>query len=329
MRMVVLGLSVLVWTNLALADEPASPPSAVNDTIRRGLGFLTKDSLAWKQEHNCVSCHHAGLVVWAMHEAKQRGFDVDETVLADLTKWMVDAGDGKTSVPRPAGRPKALNTKALYFSQALEANPRPDAASQVALMRFLNTVREDQTDDGSWSAWPESRPPMFGGSDVSMTALATLTLLPAAAAGDESAKAARDKGVQWLAATKSDEELQSISMRLVLWQRLGRPAVECESLLKHLQSKQNADGGWGQTKEMPSDAWATGQAIYALSHAGLKPDDVSIARARDFLVRTQRHDGSWSMTSRPAKPGGEGAQNLIPITGAGSAWAVIGLARSR
>jgi hypothetical protein len=46
-------------------------------------------------------------------------------------------------------------------------------------------------------------------------------------------------------------------------------------------------------------------------------------------MKTQRDDGSWPMTSRPVKPGGDGSNSLIPITGAGSAWAVLGLARSR
>jgi hypothetical protein len=80
---------------------------------------------------------------------------------------------------------------------------------------------------------------------------------------------------------------------------------------------------------MASDAWATGQALYALAHAGTKPDDPIIARAHAFLIRTQRPDGSWPMTSRPTKPGGEGSKSLIPITGAGTAWAVLGLVRSR
>ncbi len=79
---------------------------------------------------------------------------------------------------------------------------------------------------------------------------------------------------------------------------------------------------------MPSDAWATGQALYALAHAGLKSDQPAIRRGQEFLVKTQRDDGSWPMTSRPTKPGGEGSTSLIPITGAGAAWAVIGLAKS-
>jgi hypothetical protein len=80
---------------------------------------------------------------------------------------------------------------------------------------------------------------------------------------------------------------------------------------------------------MESDAWATGQALYALAHAGLKSDEPALKRAQVFLVKTQRADGSWPMTSRPIKPDGEGSKSLIPITGAGSAWAVLGLVRSR
>ena len=76
-------------------------------------------------------------------------------------------------------------------------------------------------------------------------------------------------------------------------------------------------------------SWATGQALYALAHANLQSDDPVIARGREFLIKMQRDDGSWPMTSRPSKPGGDGSKSLIPITGAGSAWAVLGLVRSQ
>jgi hypothetical protein len=162
-----------------------------------------------------------------------------------------------------------------------------------------------------------------------MTALATLALVSAADTGDESAKSVRDKGMHWLDQRKTDDDPQSIAIRLVLWKRLGRPAREWEPLVKRIKDRQNDDGGWSQTKEMASDAWATGQALYALAHAGIKPDDPVVARARAFLIQTQREDGSWPMKSRPVKPGGPGSKSLIPITGAGSAWAVLGLVRSR
>jgi squalene-hopene cyclase-like protein len=318
-----------ILSGLASVPVLCGQPSGAGATIDRGLAFLAKDALAWKAQHNCVSCHHAALVIWSMHEARQRGHAVDEPVLAELTKWVAESGDGRTGVPRPASAPKALNTKAVLFALALGADPRPDAVSQKGLNLLLKTVESDQTENGSWSSWPETRPPMFGNSDESMTALATLAVLPAAAAGDESARAARDKGIRWLAETKSDDDPQSIAMRLVVWKRLGRPAEEWQPLVRLIQERQNPDGGWSQSKEMASDAWATGQALYALAHAGIKANEPVITRAHAFLARTQREDGSWPMTSRPIKPGGEGSKSLIPITGAGSAWAVLGLARSR
>ena len=320
---------VVVLSATAAAQEVGDKSSGVGAAIDRGLAFLAKDALAWKKEHNCASCHHAALVVWSMREAKQRGHAVDEPVLAEMTKWVAESGDGKTSLPRPAGIPKALNTKPVWFALALGADAKPDAISQAGLKRLLETVKSDQTESGAWASWPETRPPIFGKSDESMTALATLALLPAAAAGDDSAKAVRDKAVQWLTATKTDDDPQSIAMRLVLWQRLNRPAPEREPLVRRIQERQNADGGWSQSPDMASDAWATGQALYALSHAGLKPAEPVIARGQAFLIKTQRDDGSWPMTSRPTKPGGEGTKYLVPITGAGSAWAVLGLVRSR
>ena len=110
---------------------------------------------------------------------------------------------------------------------------------------------------------------------------------------------------------------------------MGGPGPGAEPLVKRIKERQNEDGGWSQTKGKASDAWATGQALYALAHAGVEPDDAAVTRAHAFLVRTQRDDGSWPMTSRPVKPGGKGSNSLIPITGAGSAWAVLGLVRSR
>jgi Squalene-hopene cyclase N-terminal domain len=324
MRLIAAALAgVLAAT--AYADEPGSKPADVAAAVDRGLGFLAKDAVAWKEKHNCASCHHAALVVWAMREAKDRGHTVNEPVHAEMTKWVAESGDGKTGVARPAGVPKALNAKAVWFALALGADPKRDDVAQTGLSRLLTTVMEDQADNGSWASWPETRPPIFGNSDESMTALATLSL---AASGDDKAKAVREKGLKWLAETKSDDDPQSVAMRLVLWTRLGRPAKESEPLLRRIKERQNADGGWSQAKDMASDAWATGQALYALAHAGIKSDDPVISRAHAFLVKTQREDGSWPMTSRPTKPGGDGSKSLIPITGAGSAWAVLGLVRS-
>jgi hypothetical protein len=325
---VIVAIVVSLIPAMASAQDARPTRTELDAAIDRGLGFLVKDALAWKKEHQCASCHHASLVICSMREAKQSGHAVDEPVLAELTNWVAASGDGKFGLARPASAPQAASPKAIYFALALGADRKPDAASQQGLKLLLKTVESEQTENGSWSTWPGTRPPIFGGSDESLTALAILALLPVAASGDAQAQAARDRGVEWLAQTKSDEDPQSIALRLVLWNRLGRPAKEWEPLVKRIKDRQNADGGWSQTKDMASDAWATGQALYALAHVGIKFNEAAIARGQAFLIKSQRPDGSWPMTSRPTVPGGKGSTSLIPITGGGSAWAVLGLSRS-
>jgi hypothetical protein len=324
--MLTVAFAILTGPAAARSLDDATP--SVDKTIDRGLAFLAKDALAWQTEHNCASCHHAALVVWSMREAKEHGRSVDEDVLSEMTKWIAESGDGRTSVARPEGIPKAPNTKALLFALGLGADPKPDSISRDGMKLLIETVKSDQTENGSWAAWPETRPPIFGPSDETMTALAVLSLRPAVATGDESAKTVFDKGMKWLTETKTDDDPQSIAMRLVLWRRLDRPEQEWKPLVDRIIARQNTDGGWSQSKDMASDAWATGQALYALAHAGFKPSDPAITRGQAFLVKTQREDGSWPMTSRPIKPDGEGAKNLVPITGAGASWAILGLVRS-
>jgi Squalene-hopene cyclase C-terminal domain len=327
MRLIV-AFVVVVLPGAVVAQDRSPKPSGVGATIDRGLRFLTGDALAWKNQHNCVSCHHAALIVWSMREAKQSGRVVNEPVLAELTKWVAESGDGKFGMARPASAPNAASPRAMWFALALGADAKRSTIEQTGMNLLLKTVKSEQTENGSWSAWPETRPPIFGNSDESLTALAILATLPQAETGDVSAKAVCDKGIKWLAESKTDGDPQSIALRLVLWTKLGRPATEWQPLARHIREHQNADGGWSQAKGMASDAWATGQALYALAHANFKPDEPVIARAHAFLTKTQRDDGSWPMTSRPAKPEGNGSKSLIPITGAGSAWAVLGLVRS-
>src|SRR5215813_3478507 len=124
MRML-FALMVVLLAGTASAQERQDKRSALQATIDRGLAFLVTDALAWKKEHSCASCHHASLVVWATREAKLRGHAVDEPVLAELTKWLADSGDGKFGLAPPASAPKAV-----YFALALGADPKPDVVSQ-------------------------------------------------------------------------------------------------------------------------------------------------------------------------------------------------------
>ena len=102
-----------------------------------------------------------------------------------------------------------------------------------------------------------------------------------------------------------------------------------QSTIDELLALQRADGGWSQTvPELKSDAFATGQTLYVLSLAGYTAERPEIKRGIDFLVATQKPDGSWPMISRSTPDGSPGSSKLLtPITCAASSWATLGLAR--
>ena len=98
--------------------------------------------------------------------------------------------------------------------------------------------------------------------------------------------------------------------------------AEMKPSITAISAEQNSDGGWSQTPDMASDAYATGQTLYVLARAGIKPEAQEMKRGIEFLALSQRNDGSWPMTSRVH------AKDPSPITAAGTAWAVLGLLRA-
>ena len=102
-RVFAIALALIALSGGAAAAEPAADTCGAID---RGLAFLTKDSLAWKETRKCASCHHAPMTIWALSEARSRGFAIDEKALADLTAWAI-AKDDRARVynePRTSSR---------------------------------------------------------------------------------------------------------------------------------------------------------------------------------------------------------------------------------
>lgn len=115
----------------------------------------------------------------------------------------------------------------------------------------------------------------------------------------------------WLASYGWDWRLdlnQSLNLQVLVAQRFGKPE-DVQALVKRLLEQQESDGGWSQMREVPkealkdyegkktdaapkpekrpSDALATGQTLYALSVAGVDPQQAAIQRALGYLVQSQ------------------------------------------
>jgi hypothetical protein len=72
---------------LPMVAAAAHPAPNVKGTIDRGLAFLAKDSLTFREMKKCAECHHAPFTIWALNEGKRRSYAVDDKALADLTSW--------------------------------------------------------------------------------------------------------------------------------------------------------------------------------------------------------------------------------------------------
>jgi hypothetical protein len=82
----------------------------------------------------------------------------------------------------------------------------------------------------------------------------------------------------------------------------GGNQAKVQALAKALVGAQRADGGWGQNRNLASDAYATGESLWALHETGaLKVSDAAYQKGVKFLLDTQWADGSWYVRSRAAK----------------------------
>jgi hypothetical protein len=311
---------------VAITAPPAKDAPAA---IANGLAYLDEYGANWMESRKCSSCHHLAQTVWVLSEAKAAGYKIDEKFLSEVSTFLT-AADNRAKIFADAAdkRPEAqqLSVGAVYALFALSALERPTKEVRELQAKSVKHILERQDKDGGWAT--NLRPPVIGDKAVS-NALIALSLATSKLEGDQAvaSKAAWEKSLKQLGEPKQPAELQFPVLKLWLQSKAG-DTVGAKATAEKIVSLQNKDGGWGQLKDAPSDAWATGQTLYVLSVAGRKSDDPAIQKGRDWLVKSQLADGSWLMKSRPFGPENKTAKNLEPITYSSTSWALLGLIRS-
>lgn len=340
-------LSVLVlccsFAHSVVAQTSATMPPAtrerVHHTVQRSLAYLRAESAAWLNTRRCAACHHGPLPLWAMSEARQQGYSIDEKWFAETTDRFLGSKEKLLSTrvfpnpadppdPRPQGR--GLNMALPFLVVAARSITTLNDGQRQTLKLVEDEIVKKQQSDGSWEFFAGLRRPPINESQVTdmgwiLLALEGTTSAPASAAARDS----RAKGVHWLSQTKPSDNIQEWCWRLLLATHAKEPKQVVDPMIRDLVSLQRADGGWSQSIPAPkSDAHATGQVLYALSQTGLTWERPEVMRGIDFLCSTQSKDGSWPMASRPSPDGSPGASKLLtPITCAASSWATLGLVR--
>ena len=120
-----------------------------------------------------------------------------------------------------------------------------------------------------------------------VTTIWTLLALASRPELQEMSAPSRERALAWLREhdAKPGRSNESLLLHMLLRQSLGDSA-QTDARLKELLAEQNADGGrsWvrGRTE---SDAFATGQTLYALRIVGVAASDPVVELARELLAQ--------------------------------------------
>ncbi|MCE9595761.1 MAG: ankyrin repeat domain-containing protein [Planctomycetes bacterium] len=321
---------------VAVLAAPAAPRFTGDDdgrpevrrAVEKSLPLIESTEHGWFASRSCISCHHHSLGLMTAAVARERGFVVDESRIAEVVARMLPTPDkvresvlqGDAGINAQFGQPyKLLGLAAV----GVAANDSTDA-------RVL-FVASRQQPDGAWLSGSH-RPPLED-SEFTATAFALRALRLYAPPGLASAferRAARAR--VWLeSATPRTQEERAMRLFGLAWG--GANAATLASARQAVQAEQRPDGGWAQLATRASDAYATGQALVALNQAGgLSVADPAYLRGVEFLLRTQHDDGSWLVETRRRAPGLEHFESGFPhgehqfISCAGTCWATLALA---
>jgi squalene cyclase len=202
----------------------------------------------------------------------------------------------------------------------------PSSSSTDAWVYYLAAK---QRQAGNWHGMATRTPIQDG--DISRTALAIRALSVYGIPARKAEFSGRiNSAAAWLVAQQPHSTEERIMQLLGLaWAGANRPLRETRT--GELMKLQRADGGWGQTPNLVSDAYATGQVLYALHELGQPASDPGIQRGIAFLLRTQAEDGTWHVMSRAMKiqpyfESGFPYEHDQWISQSGTAWAAMALA---
>jgi ankyrin repeat protein len=278
---------------VAMNDQPAE----LREAVRRSIALLQQSSNTFFKEGGCVSCHAQNLTSMAVQAARTRGIPVNDGIAAEQMKAAVSQW---TSLEQPllqGADPGGAQDQISYAAMGFAAGGQtPDRVTDA----LVNVLTIWQRAEGNWHMGGVVRPPMEDG-DFTRTALSMRTLqlfgIPARKAELDD-RIARAKN--WLA-TNAPNTTEDRNMQLVGLTWAGADSKMLSRLARTIIQNQRPDGGWAQTTDLASDAYATGETLYALHTAGIPASDPAYRHGVDFLLKTQHEDGSWHVASRTPK----------------------------
>jgi hypothetical protein len=313
--------AVLTASLLIPADAPA------RQAVERALPPLAAAATGHADQKTCFACHNQAFPMAAFAAVRGKGFALPETLVADQAEHIAAFLDQNREAYRTGkGTGGQVDTAGWLLFTLERAGHKPDDAT-AAVAEYL--LKRD-ADRGRWRS-TSNRPPTEA-SQFTVNYLAVRGLTAYATADQKDRAAERIAAARLWLTTTMPKDTEDRVYRLLALKAAGADEKLVQAAAKELAAGQRPDGGWGQLRLMPSDAYATGTALVALHEAGgLAVTDPAYRRGVGFLVRTQRADGTWYVKSR-SKPFQPYYESGFPyekdqfIAASASGWATAALA---
>ncbi len=328
---------MLVFLAVTISHPPAAagqPPkdkvvARIRTAVAQALTPLQKSLVVYPEKRDCFSCHNQTIPLVALKIARSRGFEIDQDAFdGAVALTLADLESAIELYRQGRGQPGGA-TRAAYALWALEVGNQPADEITATVSEFLLKFDRDRD---HWTT-SSGRVPM----EASHFTVTALTLRGLQVYGPKSrSDTVKDRGGKagsWLAKTTPADTEDRVFRLWGLNYADARPEA-ISAAAKELLGTQRADGGWAQIDTLASDAYATGSALVALHEAGgVSTDDPAYRRGVDFLLRTQKDDGTWFVASRskPFQPYFEsgfpyGKNQFIAVAASGWAAAALALA---
>jgi ankyrin repeat protein len=280
------------------ADEKAKPveEAELRAASARAIKRIQHAQGGWYKKETCTSCHHQLLPEIPLRLARERGVPVDEPVAQEATaaafaflKDLDAAVQGYDYID-------------VYSNGwSLVAARAAGVAANLTTAAYAQIIASHQRPDGCWLSI-DVRPPQSYSpfTTTAICARAVHDYLPERLKDERETRMRRAR--EWLLKaqprTTEDGAFQLLGLH---W--TGADVKACQKAARQLLAEQREDGGWSQLTGMVSDAYSTGEALFALRDgAGLAASDPAYQRGLRFLLKTQEADGSWHIKSRLHPP---------------------------
>jgi len=281
--------------------KPAGSALSVEAAVKKVTPLIEMSGEpGWNARH-CVSCHSNSLPQMTVALARKKGFTVNEEQAKKELGFAIATDEPVLEPNRLGSSPIGGGSDTLgYTLMGMAAAGAPADALTDAHIHYMSL---NQYPDGAFRNSSYRPPTEYSPLTTTAVALRSIKLYPIPGRREEF-KERVDRAKRWLLSQKASST-EERSLQLNALADAGASASERASFVKALKAAQNEDGSWSQLPNVRADAYATGEALYALYVSGGVPsNDPVYQRGVQWLLRNQLPDGSWFAPTRavPVQP---------------------------